>query len=78
MFAKLRDFGLERPTQIIWGKNDPTASLDQGWALWDLIASQLSNAQFHIINRAGHFCYREHPKAFNELVHGFVESCQSP
>ena len=77
MFAKLRDFGLKRPTQIIWGKNDPTALLDQGWALWHLIASRRSDAQFHIINQAGHFCYREHPKAFNEIVHGFVENCKS-
>jgi len=26
----------------------------------------------HIINRAGHFSYREHPKEFNEVVRGFI------
>lgn len=73
MFAMLRDEGLKRPTQIIWGKNDPTASLEQGWVLWDLIAKHRSDAQFHIINQAGHFSYREHPKQFNELIHAFVD-----
>jgi 2-hydroxy-6-oxonona-2,4-dienedioate hydrolase len=72
VFAMLRDEGLKRPTQIIWGKNDPTASIEQGWVLWDLIAKHRSDAQFHIINQAGHFSYREHPKQFNELIHAFV------
>ena len=77
MFAMLRDEGLKRPTQIIWGKNDPTASIDQGWALWDLIAKHRSDAQFHILNQAGHFSYREHPKEFNELINAFVQTCGS-
>jgi len=77
MFAKLRDHGLTRPTQIIWGRNDPTALLDQGWALYDLVAKHRRDAQFRIINQAGHFSYREHPQAFNELVHSFIESSGS-
>ena len=76
MFAMLRDEGLKRPTQIIWGKNDPTASIEQGWVLWDLIAKHRSDAQFHIINQAGHFSYREHPKQFNELIHAFVANSE--
>ncbi len=72
MFAKLRDEGIKRPTQIIWGKNDPTASLEQGWVLYDLITKHRRDVQFHVINQAGHFSYREHPKAFNELIHAFV------
>lgn len=74
MFARLRDHGIECPTQIIWGRDDPTAHLDQGWALWDLIASRRSDAQFHVINQAGHFSYREHPRAFNELIHSFIQT----
>lgn len=74
LFAKLRDHGLKRPTQIIWGKDDPTALLSQGWALYDLIARHRHDAQFRIINQAGHFSYREHPKSFDELIHAFIES----
>jgi pimeloyl-ACP methyl ester carboxylesterase len=74
MFARLRDHGIECPTQIIWGRDDPTAHLDQGWALWDLIASRQSDAQFHVINQAGHFSYREHPRAFNELIRSFIQT----
>jgi len=77
MFALLRDEGLKRPTQIIWGKNDPTASIEQGWALYDLIAKHRLDAKFHIINQAGHFSYREHPKQFNELIYAFVQTCES-
>ena len=76
MFAKLRDHGLTRPTQIIWGRNDPTALLDQGWALYDLIAKHRRDAQLCIINQAGHFSYREHPRAFNELIHGFIQTSE--
>ena len=74
MFARLRDEGLKRPTQIIWGHDDPTALLSQGWALYDLIATHRRDAQFRIINQAGHFSYREHPRAFNELIHAFVQT----
>lgn len=74
MFAKLRDQGLTRPTQIIWGKDDPTALLSQGWALYGLIAKHRRDAQFRIINQAGHFSYREHPQAFEEHIHAFIES----
>jgi len=76
MFAQLRDEGLKRPTQIIWGKNDPTASIEQGWALYDLVAKHRADAKFHIINQAGHFSYREHPKEFNELIYAFVQTCE--
>ena len=62
--------------EIIWGKNDPTASIEQGWALYDLVAKHRADAKFHIINQAGHFSYREHPKEFNELIYAFVQTCE--
>jgi pimeloyl-ACP methyl ester carboxylesterase len=27
----------------------------------------------HVINEAGHFCYREQPEIFNRVVKAFVE-----
>ena len=75
MFGWIRDNGMKRPTQLIWGYDDPTATLDQGRALYDLIAARERHAQFDVINQSGHFTYREHPRAFNATLHGFIEGC---
>ncbi len=75
MFGWIRDKGMKRPTQLIWGYDDPTATLDQGRALYDLIAARERHAQFNVFNQSGHFTYREHPRAFNAALHGFIEGC---
>ncbi len=74
MFAWLRDRGMQRPTQIIWGMNDPTAPIEQGYALFELIAGRERRAQFQIINRAGHHAFREQPHIFNEMLRGFIQA----
>ncbi|MDP6173781.1 MAG: alpha/beta hydrolase, partial [Rhodospirillales bacterium] len=53
--GELRDQGMGRPTHLIWGYNDPTASLAQGRVLYDLIAARERNARYHVFNEAGHF-----------------------
>ncbi|MDE0028593.1 MAG: alpha/beta hydrolase [Deltaproteobacteria bacterium] len=68
----IRDRGLQRPTLLVWGYNDPTATLAQGLRLFELLAMRERRSQMHIINRAGHFSYREHPREFNEVVRGFI------
>lgn len=73
MFAYIRDHGMDRPTQLIWGYNDPTATMEQGRALYDLIAARERRAQFNVFNQSGHFTYREHPAAFNATLHAFIE-----
>ena len=74
MFAWIRDRGMGKPTQVIWGRNDPTAPLEQGYALYDLIAAKERNSQFQIINRAGHHSFREQPRIFNEILRGFIRA----
>ncbi|NIO10045.1 MAG: alpha/beta fold hydrolase [Deltaproteobacteria bacterium] len=64
---------LKTPTLVVWGKNDPTASLRRGQALYELIADSAPIAEMHVINKAGHFCYREQPETFNQVIRGFVE-----
>lgn len=76
MFAWMRDHGMDRPTQLIWGYNDPTATIEQGRALYDLIAARERRAQLNIFNQSGHFTYREHPAAFNACLHAFIEGVQ--
>ena len=73
VFARLRDHGMNRPTLVMWGKNDPTAILAQGQIIFDLVASRQAEAQMCVLNRAGHFCFREQPGAFNAAVTGFID-----
>ena len=72
MFGWMREKGMQRPTQVMWGYNDPTATLEQGRALFDMIALREPRAQMHVLNHAGHFSFREQPKAFSGLLRNFI------
>ncbi len=65
---------LKTPTLLVWSYNDPTAPIQRGQMLFELVAASTPKAQMHIFTRSGHFCYREHPQEFNELIRGFVQS----
>jgi pimeloyl-ACP methyl ester carboxylesterase len=69
----IRDRGLGKPTLLAWSYQDPTATIDQGYALFDLIARSTPDARMYIYNRAGHFSYREHPAEFNEMLRSFIQ-----
>jgi pimeloyl-ACP methyl ester carboxylesterase len=68
---------LTQPTMLVWGYNDPTAQLKRGHALFEIIADSNPTSEMHIINQAGHFCYREQPETFNQVIKAFVEKCAS-
>jgi pimeloyl-ACP methyl ester carboxylesterase len=68
----IRDRGLGKPTLLAWSYQDPTASIDQGYALFDLITRSTPDARMYTYNRSGHFCYREHPAEFNEMLRSFI------
>lgn len=70
----IRDRGLGKPTLLVWGRNDPTATLAQGLRLFELFASSERRSRMHILNQAGHFSFREHPKEFNEILRAFIAS----
>jgi pimeloyl-ACP methyl ester carboxylesterase len=61
-----------KPTLVIWAFNDPTAVLERGQALFAMIADKEPRAQMHIVNKAGHFVYREHPTEFNAVLQSWV------
>ena len=63
-YAICRDVGLMVPMQVVWGSHDPLATLDMGLGLFRLVAARQRAAQFHVINRAGAFPFREEPEAF--------------
>ncbi|MBK18838.1 MAG: hypothetical protein CMM52_08380 [Rhodospirillaceae bacterium] len=73
-FAELRDIGLKCPALVMWGRNDPTAILDQGEIIFDLIASKQRHSSMCVLNQAGHFCFREQPDAFNARLINFINS----
>ena len=68
---------LTQPTMLVWGYNDPTAQLKRGHALFELIADSNPKSEMHIINKAGHFCYREQPQTFNSIIEAFVDKVES-
>lgn len=63
---------LQTPTLLYWGKNDPSAILAVGLALFDMIAEKNPRARMFIVNNAGHFHYREHPEEFVRNVLNFT------
>jgi pimeloyl-ACP methyl ester carboxylesterase len=73
----LREGRLQRPTQLIFGRNDPTVAAEGAIDLFNMIGAHQRRTEMHIINEAGHFSYREHPERFNSLFSGFVDLVNS-
>ncbi len=66
---------LKAPTLLVWGANDPSAEFDPvGLDLMRLIFPAAPRSQMHILNQAGHYCYREQPEAFVATVTSFIKS----
>jgi pimeloyl-ACP methyl ester carboxylesterase len=72
--AWIKSGKLKTPTLLVWGRNDPSAVLPGGLALFDMVAANTKRAQMHIFNKAGHYSYREHPADFARVVTGFIQS----
>ncbi len=73
-FDRLMRTGTQRPNLIVWGLNDPTATVDQGFALYEIMVHREPRTEMHVFNHAGHFSYREHPEAFTRLILDYVHS----
>jgi len=65
--------GLTVPTQIVWASHDPTTTREAGYVLFKVIAEHQGAAQFHLINRAGSFVFREQPAEFTRVVAAFQD-----
>lgn len=64
--------GLTVPTLIMWGFNDPSATIERcGKPAIDLFFPYVELCEMHILNRAGHYCFREQPVAFNDTLLAF-------
>ncbi len=63
---------LQAPTLLYWGRNDPSAIVEVGLKLFDMIAEKNKRASMLIANDRGHFHYRERPDEFVHTVTGFM------
>ncbi len=64
---------LQMPVLLYWGRNDPSAVLARGLDLFDIIAAKNPRTRMFIVNKAGHFHYREYPEEFNANLIHFIE-----
>ena len=72
MFDILGARGIQRPVMQVWGCNDLTVSHTQALDLYRILAARERRARWHTFNEAGHFCFREQPKRFNEVIRSFI------
>jgi pimeloyl-ACP methyl ester carboxylesterase len=73
LHAWIREGRLRCPTELIWGYEDPSATMQRcGLPAMDLILSSVSEAEMHVLNHAGHSVMRERADAFNRTIRDFV------
>jgi pimeloyl-ACP methyl ester carboxylesterase len=79
---KARDGVLgEMPVMLFYGKQDPldwyasepTAQLHGAMALFDILGAKDPNVSLTVLNDAGHFVYRVHPRQFDSDLVRFVD-----
>jgi 2-hydroxy-6-oxonona-2,4-dienedioate hydrolase len=64
---------LQMPVLIYWGRDDSSAPVANGQALYDAIAKQNPRARMIVAEKAGHFPFRENPEEFVSEVTNFIE-----
>lgn len=74
---RLEDGQLDMPVLIYWGADDPSAILEQGYALFEIMRKNNDRTRMLVANRSGHFHYREHPGEFSYHVRNFFEYWRS-
>jgi pimeloyl-ACP methyl ester carboxylesterase len=74
MFRWLQERGMPCPTLVVWGYDDPAADLANGLQLIELFMKKQRDTEVRIFNRSGHFVMREHPGAFNRLLHTYIDA----
>ena len=73
VLAAIDGGGLPVPTLLVWGANDLSAPLPvSGYQLYERLAAATADLEFAVLNRAGHYCFREQPARFNRLLRSFL------
>ncbi len=71
----------DMPVMIYYGKQDPldwyandkTAQLSGAMAFFDALGAKDPNVSLKVLNHAGHFVYRVHPRQFDHDVVSFID-----
>ena len=61
---------LNKPTLLVWGRNDTTVPFEHS----ELIRAAIPQAQFHVIENCGHIPHYEKPGEVNPIVSKFLNS----
>lgn len=70
---EIADGGLLVPTLLMWGFNDPSATVERcAKPAIDLFFPAVERCEMHILNHAGHYCFREQPDGFNHTLLDFI------
>ena len=75
--VKLSGF-LPMPVLVYWGRNDMSAPIERGKQLFDIIAAQNTKAKMFVVNKGGHYSFREYPEEFNNNVIHYIDSVEHP
>jgi 2-hydroxy-6-oxonona-2,4-dienedioate hydrolase len=73
----LEEGRLQRPTQILWGMKDPTVPMPLGYTLFDILARHEMRVTLSMIDKTGHFPYREQPELFDDFVQTFLAEVEA-
>ena len=74
VLQRVKDEGiLQMPVLLYWGNNDPSAVLSRGLDLFEVISEKNPRTRMYIVNKAGHFHYREYPDEFNRNIITFID-----
>ncbi|EBA07996.1 alpha/beta fold hydrolase [Sagittula stellata] len=73
LFMRLANEPLQRRVQILWAYNDPTAPIEMGYSLFELIAKHQPRTSIHIVNQSGHSLYRERFENFIRVLKDHLE-----
>lgn len=66
--------GLVMPTLLLWGFDDPSATVDRCTKpAIDQFFPVVDDCEMHVIGHAGHYVFREQPDAFNHVLTDFIQ-----
>lgn len=64
---------LQRPVQVIWSLNDRTARATGAYRLLETLSAFEPRTVLNMVDKAGHFPFREQPEWFYDTLGRFVE-----
>ena len=65
---------LKAPTLILWGFNDVSAPVILGMHLLRVIAPVVPRTEFHVVNEAAHYLFREKYEEVNHIITDFIQN----